>query len=191
MACGSGCCGPKPTPATDTASEAVQNSAGRPETDSCCESDAGDAKDDASSLQSPEAVAGALDHSADAMPADAPETTCADRCCAAPAEDEEKPDPPPCCEDKPSPCCDVSCLDRLALRACEDKNPSAEVADASSGTCWFSRALLQPQTNDASQVPPALGLIRGSRAATISARLAMPISLLWKRSAASAALCLP
>ena len=28
---------------------------------------------------------------------------------------------PPCCEGKTSPCCDTSCLDRLALRECQTK----------------------------------------------------------------------
>ncbi|KNG87447.1 putative copper-transporting ATPase [Aspergillus nomiae NRRL 13137] len=31
---------------------------------------------------------------------------------------EEHPNKPNCCKDKPSPCCDVSCLDRIALREC-------------------------------------------------------------------------
>ncbi|QMW39218.1 hypothetical protein G4B11_002498 [Aspergillus flavus] len=31
---------------------------------------------------------------------------------------EEDPNKPSCCKDKPSPCCDVSCLDRIALREC-------------------------------------------------------------------------
>ncbi|KAK4163874.1 E1-E2 ATPase-domain-containing protein [Cladorrhinum sp. PSN259] len=31
-------------------------------------------------------------------------------------------DTPTCCKDKPAPCCDVSCLDRLALRACESED---------------------------------------------------------------------
>ena len=31
---------------------------------------------------------------------------------------EADPNKPNCCKDKPSPCCDVSCLDRIALREC-------------------------------------------------------------------------
>ncbi|KAB8219544.1 E1-E2 ATPase-domain-containing protein [Aspergillus novoparasiticus] len=31
---------------------------------------------------------------------------------------EADPNKPSCCKDKPSPCCDVSCLDRIALREC-------------------------------------------------------------------------
>ncbi|KAK4233839.1 E1-E2 ATPase-domain-containing protein [Achaetomium macrosporum] len=63
-----------------------------------------------------------------------PATGCADECCAVktqdgcdggnglgnPSMETEKPEAPPCCEDKASPCCDATCLDRLALRACED-----------------------------------------------------------------------
>jgi Cu2+-exporting ATPase len=147
MACGSGCCGPKPAPATDTTAETVRNSVGQAETDSCCESNAGDAKDDASSLQALqlEPVAGVLDNSANDMPAAAPGTGCADGCCAAPTEAENKPHPPPCCAGKPSPCCDMSCLERLALRACEDKKGSAEVADASSGTYWIPTPCFVPE----------------------------------------------
>ncbi len=46
---------------------------------------------------------------------------CKDSYCDAPTRPVgDKTAPPPCCEGKPSPCCDVSCLDRLALRACGD-----------------------------------------------------------------------
>jgi hypothetical protein len=31
---------------------------------------------------------------------------------------------PSCCEGKASPCCDKSCLDRLALRECESRGMS-------------------------------------------------------------------
>ncbi|RJE19047.1 copper-transporting ATPase [Aspergillus sclerotialis] len=36
---------------------------------------------------------------------------------------------PDCCEGKTSPCCDVSCLDRIALRECENVNPRVEPRD--------------------------------------------------------------
>ncbi|KAK3369685.1 copper-translocating P-type ATPase [Lasiosphaeria ovina] len=38
----------------------------------------------------------------------------------------KEPQTPECCENKQSPCCDETCLDRLALRACEDKNRGAK-----------------------------------------------------------------
>ncbi|KAL3480480.1 E1-E2 ATPase-domain-containing protein [Aspergillus californicus] len=45
---------------------------------------------------------------------------CQDSCCDT-AEKPEKEDPanPSCCKGKLSPCCDVSCLDRIALRECD------------------------------------------------------------------------
>lgn len=44
---------------------------------------------------------------------------------------EDKQNAPSCCKDKPSPCCDVSCLDRLALRDCENGKPPAQVGESS------------------------------------------------------------
>ena len=38
-----------------------------------------------------------------------------------------------CCEDKPLPCCDVSCLDRIALRECKDQKSAAQTGEASEG----------------------------------------------------------
>jgi Cu2+-exporting ATPase len=43
---------------------------------------------------------------------------------------EEGANRPDCCKDKPSPCCDVSCLDRIALRECE-KGPTPSPKDLS------------------------------------------------------------
>ncbi|KAL2826438.1 E1-E2 ATPase-domain-containing protein [Aspergillus cavernicola] len=53
-----------------------------------------------------------------------PAQDCKDSCCDEP-ENPEKEDPnnPSCCKDKVSPCCDVSCLDRIALRECSKGNP--------------------------------------------------------------------
>ncbi|KAK4118569.1 hypothetical protein N657DRAFT_675456 [Parathielavia appendiculata] len=55
---------------------------------------------------------------------------------SSPANDspnDEKSNLPPCCEGKPASCCDLTCVDRLALRACEDKKYcSIEHRDASS-----------------------------------------------------------
>ncbi|KAL2019034.1 hypothetical protein VTK56DRAFT_10138 [Thermocarpiscus australiensis] len=48
----------------------------------------------------------------------------------------QKPQPPECCADKPSACCDVSCLDRLALRACEGDKHTAEQEDASTTSLY-------------------------------------------------------
>ncbi|EED14646.1 copper-transporting ATPase, putative [Talaromyces stipitatus ATCC 10500] len=37
---------------------------------------------------------------------------------------QEDPNTPSCCKNKPSPCCDVSCLDRIALRQCDSVSPN-------------------------------------------------------------------
>ncbi|KAK0717484.1 E1-E2 ATPase-domain-containing protein [Lasiosphaeria miniovina] len=46
--------------------------------------------------------------------------------CCAPDAASKEPEAPECCENKQSPCCDETCLDRLALRACEDENYGAK-----------------------------------------------------------------
>jgi Cd2+-exporting ATPase len=40
-------------------------------------------------------------------------------------------DGPSCCKDKVFPCCDVSCLDRIALRECENEKRAAQIDEAS------------------------------------------------------------
>ena len=47
------------------------------------------------------------------------ESDCNKRCCSKSAPSDEDPKNPSCCNGKPSPCCDVSCLDRIALRECD------------------------------------------------------------------------
>lgn len=44
-----------------------------------------------------------------------PDKDCSDNCCSAKSD----PKSPECCRGKPAPCCDESCLDRLALRECD------------------------------------------------------------------------
>jgi Cu2+-exporting ATPase len=44
-----------------------------------------------------------------------------DACCSEKKTAVEDPNNPSCCEGKPSPCCDVSCLDRLAARECKEE----------------------------------------------------------------------
>ncbi|EAU37469.1 hypothetical protein ATEG_02507 [Aspergillus terreus NIH2624] len=64
----------------------------------------------------------------------------ADSCCGQRKEipsgvhpQEEESDIPSCCKDKPSPCCDVSCLDRIALRGCnQGRTPSTSEGGSSS-----------------------------------------------------------
>lgn len=52
-------------------------------------------------------------------------------CCAPEPSQVECLDKPSCCKDSPSPCCDVSCLDRLALRACNGEKTAARPDKAS------------------------------------------------------------
>lgn len=63
---------------------------------------------------------------------DSTDDDCKNSYCSAPelsqVEDLNKPS---CCKDKPFPCCDVSCLNRLALRECENENPAAQPDQAS------------------------------------------------------------
>ena len=57
---------------------------------------------------------------------------CKNRTCSAPESSQvEDLDKPSCCKDSPSPCCDVSCLDRLALRACDSERQASRPDHAS------------------------------------------------------------
>lgn len=56
-------------------------------------------------------------HSAEDLPG-ACEPSCEAACCAQQQTDAKAPEDPECCIGKPSPCCDSSCLDRLAAREC-------------------------------------------------------------------------
>ncbi|KAL5333112.1 E1-E2 ATPase-domain-containing protein [Aspergillus crustosus] len=48
-----------------------------------------------------------------------------DACCSrSKVDDKENNDRPSCCQGKPSPCCDTSCLDRIAFRECNQGQPS-------------------------------------------------------------------
>jgi len=60
-----------------------------------------------------------------------------DDCCDAPQTPTEAASPvnPECCDGTTVPCCDDTCLDRLALRACEgEKKPVVEVWQSPVGT---------------------------------------------------------
>lgn len=47
-----------------------------------------------------------------------PRPSCEDPCCAEKQPDVKESQDPECCAGKSSPCCDTSCLDRLAAREC-------------------------------------------------------------------------
>ncbi|KAL7920986.1 p-type copper atpase [Trichoderma austrokoningii] len=81
--------------------------------------------------------AGALD-SKSADQAERPQATLDDCCSSGKCEDDktqldtEKPD---CCRGKVTPCCDTSCLDRLATRECEMNAATVLGPDAQTSTC--------------------------------------------------------
>jgi hypothetical protein len=57
---------------------------------------------------------------------------CQQSCLPTPEKSQlEHPDGPSCCKDKAFPCCDVSCLDRIALRECENQKTAAQGGGAS------------------------------------------------------------
>lgn len=57
--------------------------------------------------------------------------SCKDACCDDAKPEPEDPNNPSCCKGKSSPCCDVSCLDRLAARECMGQNAGS----SSKGAC--------------------------------------------------------
>ncbi len=61
---------------------------------------------------------------------------CTDNCCSAPGPTQNVHDvstETECCDGTTLPCCDDSCLDRLALRACEGKKQSSSINIVSKG----------------------------------------------------------
>ncbi|KAK3368347.1 E1-E2 ATPase-domain-containing protein [Podospora didyma] len=112
MACGSGCCGP-PKP-DNAAQETRQEPSQLPDqNDNGSDSGCGD--------ESPKELANnPANEDADSV-ADSHDLS-ADPPISRPLD----PETPACCEGKSSPCCDVSCLDRLALRACQDEKHPVE-----------------------------------------------------------------
>lgn len=135
--CAKGCCAgeksdsPKPAPATVAAAcadaccaEEVEQPAATPEAepkdtcgDGCCgggepskttEAKPGATCEDAC-CDGEEAVKVASTDSG---------ASCKDACCDDTKPEVEDPENPSCCKGKSSPCCDVSCLDRLAAREC-------------------------------------------------------------------------
>lgn len=58
---------------------------------------------------------------------DEPDSKCEDACCSkAPQAVGDPSDVPACCKGKQSPCCDVSCLDRLAARECHQQRVTCD-----------------------------------------------------------------
>ncbi|KAF2652371.1 heavy metal translocatin [Lophiostoma macrostomum CBS 122681] len=66
-----------------------------------------------------------------------------DACCSAQEESTGLPtsqDAPDCCKGKPSPCCDSTCIDRLALRECQSGKASPSSSTTSLINCHRGRA---------------------------------------------------
>lgn len=99
--CGGGCCSGD-EPSKNTTSEAAATCE-----DACC------AGDDAVDMTKPDYGA-----------------SCKDACCDDTKPELEDPKNPSCCKGKSSPCCDASCLDRLAARECigQPLDPSSDGA---------------------------------------------------------------
>lgn len=83
-------------------------------------------------------------------------TGCKDDCCSEPSvEKAEDPSNPSCCEGKPSPCCDESCIERIALRECDvlsgtcDPNPTSRVSVTDHRRYYHSgKELRMPRTRE-------------------------------------------
>ncbi|KAI0007538.1 copper-translocating P-t [Xylariaceae sp. FL0662B] len=92
-------------------------------TDDCCapriEDDAGDGCKDACCAPRGAGIQSDTKEAQIACPVLA-EDDCNDSCCAAPNLTASDPTEPDCCKGKASPCCDASCLERLARRSCEN-----------------------------------------------------------------------
>ncbi|KAK4093052.1 hypothetical protein Purlil1_2209 [Purpureocillium lilacinum] len=63
-----------------------------------------------------------------------------DGCCDSQPVDTKVNDSTDCCRGKSSPCCDESCLDRLALRECDSKACDASSCDGSSSSATKNKA---------------------------------------------------
>ncbi|KAK0712068.1 E1-E2 ATPase-domain-containing protein [Lasiosphaeris hirsuta] len=159
MACGSGCCGPPPdsagAPPSNMAAGSPEPSAMQePDAASVCCSDCSDVatsvqvhKDGTTSKESAPAACHddgccgqavkpeSAGHSAANDANQSHDSKKTDTCC--PSESAKKLDrvaTPDCCDDTTVPCCDDSCLDRLALRACEGEKEMVLITDSES-TC--------------------------------------------------------
>jgi Cu2+-exporting ATPase len=140
MACSSGCCGPRPSSVPDTTEEPPREQKTPQEGTNNRHGNELEVGKGALPTQNPglELAAGAIGQTGTELIQDGPDhvrgmpiADCRDGCCVIPVPHDsgspgcrststETREAPSCCEGKPSPCCDASCLDRLALRACDD-----------------------------------------------------------------------
>jgi Cu2+-exporting ATPase len=128
MACGSGCCG-DPAPASlkqSNSNPALGILMQEEDRHSCCsDADLAIVDKNTDQLSIVGATRGELTEE-EACCAPKPDSDCKKGCCSAPnppPSDGTHTPVPGCCEGKAAPCCDQSCLDRLALRECENFGP--------------------------------------------------------------------
>lgn len=173
MACGSGCCGPPAPPRMPTVTDnptSVTDSGN--DNDSCRDGSVtgtgGNCKDGCCSANTPPSLnekpvpagcqSGCCDSQAEnpVQVAEGPAKTLGgDTCCSASADDCCGPLPPSknasnkadpdCCDGTTAPCCDDSCLDRLALRACETGKKPVILVESYEGVFAFQLAYYVPQ----------------------------------------------
>ena len=117
---GCDCCGP-PAPAPElvaapTATPIEETSSCQ---DSCCDGSDGDAEP----LKTKDPGQGEPNQ-------ENPDDCCSSGKCADKKAAKDSTDAPDCCRGKVGPCCDTSCLDRLAMRECEMSAVAAPGANA-------------------------------------------------------------
>lgn len=81
------------------------------------------------------------------------EAECQDSCCAGNESEALHEPAPPCCIGKSSPCCDDSCIDRLALRECELTCNSKTVQNDDDGKCADKSCCTEPKGSGARPKP--------------------------------------
>ncbi|KAF2269614.1 heavy metal translocatin [Lojkania enalia] len=132
MACGSGCCSQPKSP------QAIPSPPPENDTDSCCNGNVTSADSSSSGcedgccqnrVQDSHAVA-KKDICCTENTVNTPQKDSGSTITFAGSSDELVPS---CCEGKTSPCCDSTCIDRLALRECVAGNPITGVANCSRG----------------------------------------------------------
>ncbi|RKK98084.1 P-type cation-transporting ATPase [Fusarium oxysporum] len=115
---GCDCCGPPASAAESVTAETPPPSGIGSCKDACCDGD-----DAATGVKDEEPV--------NKEPAD-------DCCASGSCEEPNKDDAPECCRGKTSPCCNASCIDRIAIRECElsaSHKPDATGCGSSSSSC--------------------------------------------------------
>ncbi|KAK4249849.1 E1-E2 ATPase-domain-containing protein [Corynascus novoguineensis] len=136
MACGSGCCGKR----TSAPPEQINSHPASPQDDrnSCGgagDNDDDDDDDDYEKEEEEKPTPAEEDKCCVPEPKSAA-AECQSGCCSAPKPPPPEDTPVPgCCEAKSAPCCDESCLDRLALRECEKSGPPTTTHSSTAPNC--------------------------------------------------------